>query len=101
MYIIKNGKAYQVDGEVAYLINFTTTGDMKVDKDQTIEVVGNTMYTYDEIYAKLNVAYMIEEAKRKNAIKAIAKELENKEKVEKEPVVEEKKEDKSTKKNNK
>ena len=71
MYIIEDGKAYLVDGEVGYQINFDTTGKMLIEKEKTIEVVGKITYSYDEIYAKLNIAYMIEEAKKKNALKGI------------------------------
>ena len=73
MYIIENGKAYLLDGEVGYLINFDTDGKMYVDKEETIDVLGKVAYTYDEMYAKLNIAYMISEMKRKNALKDFAK----------------------------
>ena len=71
MYIIEDGKAYLVDGEVGYQINFDTTGKMLVEKDKTIEVAGKNTFTYNEIYAKLNIAYMIDEAKKKSALKGL------------------------------
>ena len=71
MYIIEDGKAYLVDGEVAYLATFDTTGKLIVDKEKTIETEGKPVYTYTEMYAKLNVAYMIEEANNKNALKGV------------------------------
>jgi len=75
MYIIEEGKAYLVDGEIAKLATFDKTGKLIVDKEKTIEVEGKVLYTFDEMYAKLNVAYMIEEANNKNA----SKNIENKE----------------------
>lgn len=71
MYIIENGKAYLVDGEVGYLANFDKTGKMIINKKETIEADGKFKYTYDELYAKLNIAYLMEEAKRKDALKNI------------------------------
>ncbi len=71
MYIIENGKAYLVDGEVGYLANFDKTGKMIINKEETIEADGKFKYTYDELYAKLNIAYLMEEAKRKDALKNI------------------------------
>lgn len=75
MYIIEEGKAYLVDGEVGYLTNFDTTGKMVVEKEKTIEIEGKEVYTFDEMYAKLNIAYKIEEAKKQNALKGIENEV--------------------------
>lgn len=72
MYVIEDGKAYLVNGEVGCLINFDTNGKSFIEKDKTIDIAGKERYTYDEMYRKLNIAYMIEEAKRKNALKGIA-----------------------------
>jgi len=71
MYIIENGKAYLVDGEVGYFTNFDKTGKMIVDKKETIDTEGKAIFTYDEMYAKLNIAYKVEEAKRKDLINDI------------------------------
>ena len=65
MYIIEEGKAYFVEGEVGYLVNFDTTGKMFFNKEKTIDIKGKTLYTYEEMYAKLNIAYMIAQAKLK------------------------------------
>ena len=113
MYIIEEGKAYFVEGEVGYLVNFDTTGKMLFNKEKTIDIEGKTLYTYEEMYAKLNIAYMIAQAKAKKSanetdnklveeltakvekltkenseLKALIKELENNK--QKEPEVEEK-----------
>ena len=61
MYIIEQGKAYQVNGDVAYQVKFDSNGSLSVDKESEIEVAGKPKYTYDEMYRKLNVAYMIEQ----------------------------------------
>ena len=68
MYIIEEGKAYLVDGEVGYLTNFDTTGKMLIDKDTTIDVLGKVVYTYDEMYAKLNIKYKIEQKLKETAL---------------------------------
>ena len=68
MYIIENGKAYLIDGEVGYLVNFGIDGKMVIDKENTIEIYGKVKYTYNEIYKKLNIAYKIEEAKKQQAL---------------------------------
>lgn len=75
MYLIEEGKAYLVDGEVAYLINFDISGKMLIDKKETIDVSGKPIYTYDEMYARLNVAYMIEEKRKQNALDNIDNEI--------------------------
>ena len=74
MYIIENGKAYLVDGEVAYLVNFDTTGKIIINKEETIETANKIIYSYNEMYAKLNIAYMIEEKKKENATDSIENE---------------------------
>ena len=77
MYIIEEGKAYFVEGEVGYLANFDTTGKMLIDKKDKIDVEGKTRYTYEEMYAKLNIAYMIEQAKKKKMAEETGNELVN------------------------
>lgn len=67
MYIIEEGKAYLVDGEVAHLVNFDTTGKMLVDKDKKIDATDKNVYSFEEMYAKLNIAYMINQLNKKNA----------------------------------
>ncbi len=79
MYIIEQGKAYQIDGDVAYQIKFGCDGSMSIDKENEIEVENKPKYTYEEMYRKLNVEYMIEqfsakkeeEAKYKNLLSQI------------------------------
>ncbi len=73
MYIIEKGKAYLLDGEVGYSINFDTDGKMVVEKEETIDAKGKAVYTFDEMYAKLNIAYNLQEIKKKNALKEFAK----------------------------
>lgn len=69
MYIIEDGIAYQINGDVACQVNFDIDGSLLVNKDKTIKIEGKEKYTYNEMYAKLNVAYMIEEKKKENALK--------------------------------
>lgn len=69
MYIIEDGKAYLVEGEVGYLANFDTTGKMLIDKEKTIEAEGKPLYTYSEMYAKLNIAYKIQKAINEKSMK--------------------------------
>lgn len=65
MYLIVNGKGYSINGDKAYKVTFGTEGKMKVDENDFIEVENQPKYTYDELIRKLNVAYMIEQAKLK------------------------------------
>jgi hypothetical protein len=65
MYLIVNGKGYSINGDKAYKVTFGTEGKMKVDENDFIEVGNQPKYTYDELIRKLNVAYMIEQAKLK------------------------------------
>lgn len=65
MYLIVNGKGYSINGDKAYKVTFGTEGKMKVDENDFIEVENQPRYTYDELIRKLNVAYMIEQAKLK------------------------------------
>lgn len=74
MFVIENKKAYLVDGEVGYLANFDKTGKIIVDKEETIDIEGKALLTYEELYAKLNIAYKIAEAKRKSALEEVASE---------------------------
>lgn len=75
MYIIEEGKAYLIDGEVGYLANFDKEGKMLIDKEKTIDVLGKVIYTYDEMYAKLNIAYRINELKKENALNGMENEV--------------------------
>lgn len=67
MYIIEEGKAYQISGDVAYQVMFDCNGSMKVDKEEKIEAKNKPKYSYDEMFRKLNVAYMIEQYSIKKA----------------------------------
>ena len=75
MYLIEEGKAYLIDGEVGYLANFDKDGKMLIDKKETIDTKGKEVYTYDEMYAKLNIAYRINELKKENALNGIENEV--------------------------
>lgn len=75
MYLIEDGKAYLIDGEVGYLANFDKDGKMLIDKKETIDTKGKEVYTYDEMYAKLNIAYRISELKKENALNGIENEV--------------------------
>ena len=75
MYIIEEGKAYLIDGEVGYLANFDKDGKMLIDKEKTIDTKGKEVYTYDEMYAKLNIAYRINELKKENALNGMENEV--------------------------
>lgn len=61
MYIIEDGKAYQIDGDVAYKVKFDANGLMTIDKESKIEVASKEKFTYDEMYRKLNVKYVLEQ----------------------------------------
>lgn len=65
MYLIENGKGYSIKDDKAYKVTFGTEGKMKVDENDFIEVENQPKYTYDELIRKLNVAYMLEQAKIK------------------------------------
>jgi len=75
MYIIENGKAYLVDGEVAHLVNFDTTGKMIINKEETIEIANKAIYSYNEMYAKLNIEFKIAEKKQEDALNGIENEV--------------------------
>lgn len=60
MYIIEDGKAYQINGEVAYQVKFDGEGKMTVDKEKEIDAKDKQKYSYDEMYRKLNIEYAIE-----------------------------------------
>ena len=85
MYLIVNGKGYSINGDKAYKVTFGTEGKMKVDENDFIEVESQPKFTYDELIKKLNVAYMIEQAKLKASksqneseeLKALREENEN------------------------
>ena len=61
MYIIEQGKAYKIDGEVAYKVKFDSKGIMNVDKEDEIKVEDKRKYTYEEMYRKLNVQFVLEQ----------------------------------------
>ncbi len=61
MYIIEQGKAYQINGNVAYQVLFDCNGSMKIDKEKEIEIEGKERYSFDEVYKKLNIDYLIEQ----------------------------------------
>lgn len=65
MYIIEDGKAYQIKGEVAYQVKFDSDGKMTVEKEKEIDAKDKQKYSYDEMYRKLNIKYAIEMAKLK------------------------------------
>lgn len=65
MYLIENAEGYFVRGDKAYKISFGEDGEIKVDKKDFIEVENQPKYTYNELIAKLNVKYMLEQAKLK------------------------------------
>lgn len=85
MYLIVNGKGYSIKDDKAYKVTFGVEGKMKVDENDFIEVENQPKYTYDELIRKLNVAYMIEQAKLKASksqneseeLKALREENEN------------------------
>lgn len=68
MYIIEEGKAYFVEGDKAYLVNFGASKS-EISKDDFIEVEKQPQYTYDEVYRKLNVAYFLKQEENKEKIK--------------------------------
>lgn len=68
MYIIEEGKAYFVEGDKAYLVNFGASKS-EISKDDFIEVEKQPQYTYDEVYRKLNVAYFLKQEENKKKIK--------------------------------
>ncbi len=65
MYLIENGKGYLIKEDKAYKVTFGLEGKMKVDENDFIEVVNQPKYNYDELTRKLNVEYMLEQAKLK------------------------------------
>ena len=65
MYLIKNGRGYSIKEDKAYKITFGIDGKMKIDENDFIEVENQPKYNYDELIAKLNVKYMLEQAKEK------------------------------------
>lgn len=65
MYLIENGRGYSIKDDKAYKITFGIDGKMKIDEEDFIEVEGKPRYTYNELMAKLNVKYMLEQAKLK------------------------------------
>lgn len=66
MYLIENGNGYSIKGDKAYKIIFKANGEMGIDEEDSIEVESKTKYTYNELVAKLNVNYMLEQAKLKS-----------------------------------
>lgn len=101
MYIIEEGKAYFVKGKKAYAISFDLDKKMEIDEKDSIDVENQPQYSYDVMYKKMNIDYMIEQEKasqgdnaeinalkkENEALKAEIKEL--KALIEKEPSEEE------------
>lgn len=57
MFIIKEGKGYKIVGDKAYEIEIGQNGQIVVT-DKAIEIEkSDVLYTYDEMYRKLNIAY--------------------------------------------
>lgn len=57
MFIIKEGNGYKVVDGKAYKIDFDKNGQIIVTDKET-KIDGNeTLYSYDEMYRKLNIAY--------------------------------------------
>ncbi len=65
MFIIEEGKAYKVKGDVALRVKFDDEGKMIIDDKEQIETKGKSTSSYEEVYRRLNVAYAIEVAKLK------------------------------------
>lgn len=63
MYIIEEGKAYFVKGKKAYAISFGLDKKMKIDEKDSIDVENQPKYSYDVMYRKMNVDYMVEQEK--------------------------------------
>lgn len=81
MYIIEDGKAYQVKDDVAYRIKFDGDGKMIVDKEEKISTKGKRICSYVEVYKRLNVAYAIKMSKLKKENSEEIQTLEEKIKV--------------------
>ena len=63
MYIIEEGKAYFVKGKKAYAISFDLDKKMSIDEEESIDVENQPKYSYDVMYRKMNVDYMVEQEK--------------------------------------
>jgi hypothetical protein len=63
MYIIEEGRAYFVKGKKAYAISFNLDKKMSIDEEESIDVKNQPKYSYDIMYRKLNIDYMIEQEK--------------------------------------
>ena len=63
MYIIEEGKAYFVKGKKAYAISFDLDKKMEIDEKDSIDVENQPQYSYDVMYRKMNVDYMVEQEK--------------------------------------
>ena len=63
-FLIFNGNAYLIDGKVAKKVIFSIDGEMQISNEENdiIEVNGSK-YTYDEVMRKLNIRYMVAQAK--------------------------------------
>lgn len=84
MFIIKQGKAFIIDGEKANQIKFNDDLTYKVMKE-TVEVPKDaTKYNLEEVIAKLNVRYEIETKLEEEALSSMGDEklLEKMEKLE-------------------
>lgn len=77
MYLIEEGKAYFVKGDKAYEVSFDLDKKMKIDEEKSIDVKNQPKYSYDVMYRKLNVDYMVEKEKAKQGDNAIINALKN------------------------
>ena len=57
MFIIKNGEAYKIIDDKAFKIDFDENENVIVSKDSIEFDKEDKLYTYNEIYRKLNVKY--------------------------------------------
>lgn len=58
-YLIENGKAYQIEGEKAYEMNFFFDGSIKTNRNKSIDVKGKEKFSFYELERKLNLQNMI------------------------------------------
>lgn len=58
-YLIENGKAYQIEGEKAYEMDFFFDGSIKTNKNKSIDVKGKERFSFYELERKLNLQDMI------------------------------------------
>lgn len=75
MYLIEEGKAYFIKGDKAYKVSFDLNKNMKIDEEDCIDVKNQPKYTYDVMYRKLNIEYMVEKQKAEKSDNAIINSL--------------------------